>query len=468
MNRGRPIPALLVAAALGASLAAACARREPAPARIVLIVVDTLRRDQLAAFGPAGATPHLDALALRGRAEPALASFHQTTMSMAALFTGRTPSLESTAPARPLPWNSSTWCGLARLAAGGEAERCLPAGVPTLAERLRAAGYATIGVTSNPLLFEPAGFARGFDDWTEVGRDLEGRERAAGGAERRPAGGAERRPAGGGAAVDRGEVLAALRARLAALRTAAEGRTGSAVNRAVEAALARRSGDRFFLYAHYMDAHDYHTFGSDYADGVRRADAAVGELLRRLESEGLLEDAVVIATADHGESLGERHALRPRPQHAGNPSFETLVQVPLVVAPDRARAREGALRTQDLFALIAGIAGVEAAAPEELGPGELFLSEVEYQTFRKGDWKSLRRRRDGRTFLFDLAADPGETRDVAAAHPEVVAAHRERVAALARSLAAARAPRDELGTEERARLRALGYLESPNAEDDGG
>jgi arylsulfatase A-like enzyme len=452
MSRGRRIPALLVAAALGACIAVGCARREQ-PARIVLIVVDTLRRDQLAAFGSPGATPHLDALARRGRAEPALASFHQTTMSMAALFTGRTPSLESTAPARPLPWNSSTWCGLARFAAGDEAERCLPAGVPTLAERLRAAGYATIGVTANPLLFEPAGFARGFDDWTEVGRDLEGRDRAA-----------EPREAGGGATADRAELLATLRARLAALRRAAEGRTGSAVDRAVGAALARRSRDRFFLYVHYMDAHDYHAFGSDYVDGVRRADAAVGELLRRLESEGLLDDAVVIATADHGESLGERHPLRARPQHAGNPSFETLVRVPLVVAPDRAGARAEPLRTQDLFALIAGIAGIEATGSEELGPGELYFSELEFQTFRQGDWKSLQRRRDGRSFLFDLAADPGETRDVAAAHPEVVAAHRERVAALASSLAAARAPRDELGAEERARLRALGYLESPVAE----
>jgi hypothetical protein len=260
------------------------------------------------------------------------------------------------------------------------------------------------------------------------------------------------------------ELLATLRARLARLRAAAEGRAGAAVDRAVGAALARRPRDRFFLYVHYMDAHDYHAFGTPYADGVRRADAAVGGLLRRLESEGLLEDAVVILTADHGESLGERHALPARPQHAGNPSFDTLVQVPLVVAPDRLGARERPIRTQDLFALVAEIAGLDPAAPAELGPEELYLSELEFQTFRSGGWKSLRRRHDGRTFLFDLGADPGETRDVAAAHPEVVAAHRERVATLAQALAAPRAPRSELGPEERERLRALGYLESPTAE----
>jgi hypothetical protein len=50
---------------------------------------------------------------------------------------------------------------------------------------------------------------------------------------------------------------------------------------------------------------------------------------------------------------------------------------------------------------------------------------------------------------------------VAHAHPEVVAAHRERVATLAGALATARAPGPGLGAEERDRLRALGYLESP-------
>ena len=73
----------------------ACAPEPTPPQRIVLVVVDTLRRDALGCYGAPQPTPHIDALARRGqRFERALASYHQTSMSMAALFTGRTPSIE--------------------------------------------------------------------------------------------------------------------------------------------------------------------------------------------------------------------------------------------------------------------------------------------------------------------------------------------------------------------------------------
>lgn len=452
MSLRRRIAVIPVLAALGVPLAVACARPtgpRHGPARIVLIVVDMLRADQLAAFGPSGTTPHIDALASRGRALGALASFHQTTMSMGALFTGRTPSIESTGSGHPLPWDSNTWCGLARFAEASDMQHCLPAALPTLAEALRAAGYSTIGVVSNPLLFEPAGFGRGFDDWTEVGR-VEG-------------------------------VTGPLSQTM--LLTAAESRAGPVVNRAVDEALARRESDRFFLYVHFMDAHDHQemaeggsratgTPGStssprssaySYRDGVRRADAAVGALLRHLEAAGLLEGAVVILTSDHGERLGERHALPGLPQHRGNPAFDTLLRVPLVVAPDRIGAGEGSpIRTQDLFWLVLEIAELETpdrADASDLARDELYLSELHFQTLRTERWKSLHRRSDGRVFLFDLSADSGETRDVADAHPEMVAVHRARVTALSQSLSAPGRQRDDLNAEERQRLGVLGYLE---------
>jgi glucan phosphoethanolaminetransferase (alkaline phosphatase superfamily) len=63
-----------------------------------------------------------------------------------------------------------------------------------------------------------------------------------------------------------------------------------------------------------------------YDNGVVRADAVIGELLALLKDKGYLEDALVVITADHGESLGE-HGL----YHHANSVREEVLRVPLVM-----------------------------------------------------------------------------------------------------------------------------------------
>jgi arylsulfatase A-like enzyme len=398
----------------------------------VLIVADTLRRDHLSPYGAAIETPHLARLAREGQVfTNAIASFHQTTMSMGSLFTGRTPSLESGDPGHSLPWTSEAWCGLARLASSPE-DGCVPDALETLAEDLSAAGYETIGVVANRLLFRPYGYDQGFDSWIEVG------ER-------------ERPP-------DR-----------QSRREEAQLRTGERVNERVLQALAERKSDRFFLYVHYVDPHDYGIRPElhGYADGVRHLDGAVGALLDRLRADGLLENAVVVFTSDHGEQLGAKHALPATPQHFGNPSFEPLLRVPLLVWPATARDPDGLVRTQDLRGLIREIAGLAPEPPQDLQPDEVFLTEQAWQTYRRGRWKSTGSRDGRQAALFDLQADPGETRDVSAEHPEIVAAHRRRVVELTRSLGTRRGENAKLSSEDAERLRALGYLEAPREQREG-
>jgi len=392
----------------------------------VLIVVDTLRRDHVGAYGTAARTPNLDALAARGQAFPhAIAAFHQTTMSMGALFTGRTPSLETAEPGRTLRWNGDNWCGMARFSPAHSPTACLPDTIPTLGEQLREAGYWTIGVPSNQFLFGDAGFSRGFDDWVEVGS---------------PA-----RP------IDQPR---AERARLSTLRA------WEPVTEAALEALARRPSNHFFLYVHLMDAHDYHYAKVDYPSAVELVDQAVGVIVTALEEQGLLEGTTFVVTADHGERFDERHRPPGRPSHYGNPSFQEVLRIPLIIAPPVAEDPEPMIRTQDLHSLLLQIAGNPHEPAVQPRAPELFLSERGYQTYLSGRWKSTIRRRDGKQFLYDLTGDPVEQRNAAKQNPEIAASHRRRIEAISRQLAIENAqPQRNLSPEERRTLEALGYVE---------
>jgi arylsulfatase A-like enzyme len=393
-----------------------------------------LRDDFATCCGAAPTTPAIDALAARGqRFTNAVGSFHQTTMSMGALFTGQTPSLERSG-GEPLNFNSRTWCGMARFAMWDE-PGCLPRALRTLPERMQDAGYETIGIASNRLLFEPAGFERGFDRWVEVSYRRMGRKLK-----------------------DRELELARV-----------QGRAVDRVTMAALYALHKRASDRFFLYVHYMDVHDYlagrdwfESWGElrgDYASRVERVDAGVGLLLNAFEKEGLLEDTAFVFTADHGERLGEEHLLEGRSSHWGEPSFEEVLRIPLIVAPPRFEDTDRLVRTEDIFRMVSAIAGEGGEEASALETDELFLGEGPWWTYRSGRFKSFASR-DGKSFhLVDLAADPAEVYDVAALHPEIGERHRARVAELVDSLAATGAVPEELTPEDQERLRALGYLD---------
>jgi arylsulfatase A-like enzyme len=442
-----------MALGLAASLLAGCSPSEPdpphqePPVRILLIVVDTLRRDHVSAYstppsarasahddsaqdaaldspghGSARArTPNIDRLADSGLLfENAVSAFHATTMSMAALFTGLTPSIESESRAKTIEWNSMAFGGMSRFSVPGVDDGSVPQSLDTLAEDLREAGYWTIGVVSNELLYRPTGYDQGFDDWVEVGPSPPG---------------------------EKLDMFAAAR-----IRTAAD------VNREVLEALARRPTDRFFLYVHYIDVHDGMLFQKSYAESVERLDADLGRLLDRLQSEGLLDDATIVFTSDHGEMLVPEHLGLKTKGHFGNPSFQPVLEIPLIVSPAIDVDASAMIRSQDVRGLIGQIAGIGGERAPDLEPDELFVTERIYQTYRKGRWKSIWPRDGTAGLLFDLDADPQETADLAAEHPEILATHRQRIDELSRQLVSSVKQVPVLDEDDRARLRALGYL----------
>jgi arylsulfatase A-like enzyme len=128
-----------------AALVAACGTSAEPPS-ILLISIDTLRRDHVSAYGYERATtPRIDELAADGALFlNAVSTSNWTLPSHMSLMTGLSPSMHRVED---------------------EGSR-LPATLRTLGEVLHDQGYATAGITSHVFLGEPFGFARGFDRYT--------------------------------------------------------------------------------------------------------------------------------------------------------------------------------------------------------------------------------------------------------------------------------------------------------------
>jgi arylsulfatase A-like enzyme len=246
---------------------------------------------------------------------------------------------------------------------------------------------------------------------------------------------------------------------------------------------------RFFLWVHYFDPHAIYQehpgiserFGTDqeshlYDGEIAFTDAAIGNLLEAVDDLGLAEDTLVVLTADHGESFGERGAGR----HGQN-LFGELLNVPLLfrIPNEPHRVVEGSVSlldvaptALDLLAIptppdLAGRSLAPVIAGETLEPlpviAEIGLN-FRVESMELDAWKLIRPLRGGRVKLYDLLEDPRELRNVAEAHPERVA---EMGARLDAELAGARGEGEigppgtkvRLTREELEALRNLGYLE---------
>jgi arylsulfatase A-like enzyme len=347
-------PARLLASLLAVCLLAGCSGagdRPPTTRTLVWLVIDTLRADALGAYGNAARgegdvapSPHLDRLASEGFLfERAYAAAPWTVPSVVTQLSGRHPfDHGANRLLEPLP------------------ERLL-----TLPQVLSRQGWRSVGVTTNFVTLGRYGFDRGFERFDDslalghegsygpqaVDRLLELSD-ALGGPEQRRflwlllfephfryeahaglrfgRGFGTRRAEGPYAGPLRGnEPLAELRAALAGGRLSGE--------------------DLEFLRALYQSE-------------AAAADQAFGRLRSGLEQRGLWDEAWVLASADHGEELGEQDWLG----HTVRLS-EALVRVPLLLRGPRSaglspRRIAVPVSQVDLFATALEFAGVPAEA----------------------------------------------------------------------------------------------------------
>jgi arylsulfatase len=479
---------LAAAVAALALLAAGCPalRGDPGPPRrVFLLTVDTLRADHVSFLGYGrDTTPHLRRLAAEGVVfERAMAQWPKTGPSFASMFTGRYPQSTGLTHKAALP---------------------LPADYLAPAELFHAAGFRTAAVVSNGVVGARLGWDQGFDEYLETWK-LAGRE----------------------------------------VSDPVEYREWSNARRVNELALPLlerlRGADRLFVWLHYSDPHapyvlprgernpfvgdalyrgdeqvaldeahaalgerrDLKHYVAQYDANVRVADAAIGEVLARARELGLLDDALIVATADHGEALGEHGYYFGHGRLPHNPGLHVplVFHRPGALAPRRVAEvvelvdlyptlRElvlpehevPGLEGRSLAPLLRGdgaAAASPAAGSDRAGaapaPRYAFAGAgggaplTHFRTVQDARWKLVyhpavagRRPLPREQRLYDLAQDPGETEDVAAAHPQEL---RRLAAALSRWMKGGdwiQIPRQEVAARSRetaAALRALGYVD---------
>ena len=464
-----------------ASPAAKGAPRRP---DIVLVVLDTLRRDATGLAADAGSaqrrwpgitgglTPNLDRLSERAAVfTNAFSTSPWTAPAHASIFTGLLPSEHLCGAGRP---------------------RLDPA-IPTLAEILAGAGYETAAFYSNPWLADEAtGVLRGFQ--TKVAapignlRQLTSTDGDQGGGQtiRNVASWLERRE----------------RTRPCFLFVNfLEPHLPYDPPRRIRAAFSPplpATGAASITWAHEYNAGlhpderaDWPAVRGLYAGDVRFTDELLGRLLDAVRTGGSFDETAIAVTSDHGENLGD-HGLA---EHQFS-IHESLLAVPLVVKlPGRALPPGRNLRpvmTSDLFATLASVGGAKPATSSrssvsladggkgdpdrplfaedarphrqlmallhELNPARDFTAfDQSWRTVRVGSTRLTIGSR-GALRLHDLATDPREERDLAAARRPTV----ERLGQLLNTLPVSppAAPEDHpMDEETRRRLRTLGYID---------
>jgi arylsulfatase A-like enzyme/tetratricopeptide (TPR) repeat protein len=386
----------------------------------VLITIDTLRADHVGCYGATdGHTPQLDAVGAQGvRFAAAISPAPLTLPAHVSLMTALDP------PDHGVRHNSI---------------HRLDETLPTLAERMRAAGYATAAFVGAVVLAERFGLGRGFDVY-----DDEMGERSSG-----VVGYAERR-----------------------------------ADRVVDAALAwvREAPARFFLWVHFYDPHATYdpppgfasAFASrPYVGEIAFVDAQLGRLIAGIEERWSADGLLLVVTSDHGESLNEHGEAT----HSYT-IYDATQRVPLVMRGPglpAGRVIEAPVRLIDLAPTLLGLVGAERlpeATGQDLRPliagaedaervayVETLATQLDYRWspllgLRTARFKYIRAPRPE---LYDLEADPGETSNLASGEPDRVAAF-DRV--LEQRLVGARpvVSAGDLTPAERERLQSLGYV----------
>lgn len=413
------------------------ASESDSPWNLLLVTLDTTRSDRLGCYGYDRSTsPCIDRLAERSILfENAVAPAPITLPSHTTMLTGLDPHEHGVR-------NNATFA--------------LSESHVTLAEVLKPRGYTTGATLGAVPVHRRSGLSQGFDHYDDAFGEID--------------------TGGGPAAVDP----------LAVERTADD-----VTDRAIRWIEAHRD-EPFFHWVHFFDPHYPWTapapfaerFEEPYDAEIAFMDDELGRIIRELERLDLSRNTWILLVGDHGESLYDHEEL----MH-GMLIYGATQSVPCILTPpldwkaaipeDLCGHRVGAVAPlKDIFPTLCNALGVVPADPAPTGPSLLALAAGTWEgppaayteamaPYLDFGWSPLRGVRTAEWSyirgvepeLYDLAADPCETKNVAADYPDVV----KRLSALCDSMieneVALQA--QAVGRDTAQKLRSLGYAASP-------
>ncbi|MEX0810483.1 MAG: sulfatase-like hydrolase/transferase [Dongiaceae bacterium] len=185
------------------------------------------------------------------------------------------------------------------------------------------------------------------------------------------------------------------------------------------------------------DPSDHQAVRRAYAAMMEGIDQWIGRIIGAVAERGELDRTIVVFSSDHGEMLGDHGKWGKAVAQEGS------LRIPLVIAGPGLRrgiVSPALAELADIGATLldaAGIAPLEDA-PENARARSLLpmlsgrVPETRHRSHQYaalGDWRAVMHEQykavrwaDGRVALYDLAADPGELADVAAARPAIAGA----------------------------------------------
>ncbi len=455
------------------------------PRDVLMLVVDTLRADELSCYGGAARTPEICSLAERGaRFERAYSASSWTLPSAVAMLTGNHPS------------------EYARAADGGSELPLfrVPDEEPLLGEALAGRGFSLTAFVENALATVSNAFQgftiHAFAPDSDPAPDAEELRRA----EELGIALRDRRyrmlvPAlehlGRADGPRRFTVVWIFDPHLLyeppegfAVRPSAQGlphpplwyrRLGSKPNRELGILSIKSEGKN-------LSAEEVAHLRGLYRAELESVDERVGWILDALRRSGREDDTLVVFTSDHGEGFGEHRRFAH-----GNSYYDEVVRVPWIVAgPGVAEGVviEEPVSHLDLVPTLAELLGVDGLRADlrgrsraallrggRSGGGSHYLVKATWgdnfeDALVEGDYKLIAEAEKGLE-LYNLVDDPGETRDLSRRESERASAmyetverfRRENLTRRERNYADAdEATLAETSQETEDKLRALGYI----------